>query len=53
MSYKLQLWSTDADGIPNELHDEVDVAEDEWDYAQQDADAALLLIDNLKIGRLM
>jgi hypothetical protein len=51
--YKLQLWSTDVNGDPDEIHDEVDVAEDEWDYAQQDGDAATVLLGSLMLGRLL
>jgi hypothetical protein len=47
MTVKLTL--TDDDGV---LLDEVDVAEDEWDYAQIDGGAATLLLSSLHKGRL-
>jgi hypothetical protein len=52
MSFKLQLWSVDHNGEPAELEDEVDVAEDEFDYAQIDGGAATLLLSNLRPGTL-
>lgn len=53
MGYKLQLWSTDDNGLPSSLEDEVDVDEDEFSYAQEDGGAATLLLGNLQIGRMV
>ena len=49
---KLQLWSVDGNGDPDELLDEVDVADDEFDYAQIDGEAATVLLGSLHKGRL-
>jgi hypothetical protein len=49
---KLQLWSTDAEGNPDELEDEVDVTDDEFDYAQIDGEAATVLLSSLHKGRM-
>ena len=49
---KLQLWSTNDNGDPESLEDEVDVAEDEFDYAQIDGEAASVLLGSLQKGRL-
>jgi hypothetical protein len=51
-TYKLQLWATDEEGNPEELHDEVDVLEEEFEYALDDNEAANVLLGSLKIGRL-
>lgn len=45
----MKLILTDDEGT---LLDEVDVAEDEWDYAQIDGGAATLLLGSLHPGRL-
>jgi hypothetical protein len=45
----MKLTLTSDDG---ELLDEVDVAEDEFDYAQIDGGAATLLLGSLHKGRL-
>lgn len=48
---KLQIWSTDVDGNADELLDEVDVHEEEFDYAQIDGEAATVLLGSLHLGR--
>jgi hypothetical protein len=52
MCMKLQLWSLDHNGEPDDLLDEVDVADDEFDYAQIDGEAATVLLGSLHKGRL-
>lgn len=44
---KLQLWTTDVTGQPDDLLGEVEIGDDEWADAQTDSGSALGLIQDL------
>lgn len=48
---KLQIWSVDADGNPDDLLDETDVTEEEFHQASINGLAAKGLLNDLYIGK--